>query len=43
LAQKVVCPQYRRQGFDLWVGKITGSSEEPGGLQPMGLQKVEHD
>ena len=51
--------QFRRQGFNPWVGKTSWSrkwlptlvflpgkpawTEEPGGLQSMGSQRVRHD
>ena len=36
------CRRCKRFGFDSWVGKIPWT-EEPGGLQSMGLQRVRHD
>ena len=48
-----ICLQFRRTGFDLWEkGMATYSSilawripwtEEPGGLQSMGLQRIRHN
>ena len=36
------CP-CRRPRFGPWVGKRIPWTEEPGGLQSMGLQRVKHD